>query len=127
PQAGRAARREDALPYGSAGRVTRPGGGRMAQRESASFTPRRSLVRSQYRPRCKASSVAPRTALILRSGWELSAYLEEFGRLSSPPRHGGAGCCALGEPSALFRRQDGRCLAVRPGVATTGRLLPRRS
>jgi hypothetical protein len=29
--------------------VTRPG--RLAQRESASFTPRRSLVRSQYRPR----------------------------------------------------------------------------
>ena len=27
-----------------------PGGGRLAQRESASFTPRRSLVRSQYRP-----------------------------------------------------------------------------
>jgi hypothetical protein len=26
------------------------GGGRLAQRESASFTPRRSLVRSQYRP-----------------------------------------------------------------------------
>jgi hypothetical protein len=25
--------------------------GRLAQRESASFTPRRSLVRSQYRPR----------------------------------------------------------------------------
>lgn len=28
----------------------RPGAGRLAQRESASFTPRRSLVRSQYRP-----------------------------------------------------------------------------
>ena len=28
----------------------RPSGGRLAQRESASFTPRRSLVRSQYRP-----------------------------------------------------------------------------
>src|SRR5262245_10564345 len=31
--------------------------GRLAQRESASFTPRRSLVRSQYRP--PVSSVAP--------------------------------------------------------------------
>jgi hypothetical protein len=31
--------------------AVRPGGeGRLAQRESASFTPRRSLVRSQYRP-----------------------------------------------------------------------------
>src|SRR6202020_321208 len=33
-----------------------PGGGRLAQRESASFTPRRSLVRSQYRPRSSAAS-----------------------------------------------------------------------
>ena len=32
-------------------RNTQPGDGRLAQRESASFTPRRSLVRSQYRPR----------------------------------------------------------------------------
>ena len=31
-----------------------PGCGRLAQRESASFTPRRSLVRSQYRPLCVA-------------------------------------------------------------------------
>jgi hypothetical protein len=30
--------------------VSERGGGRLAQRESASFTPRRSLVRSQYRP-----------------------------------------------------------------------------
>ena len=35
-------------------RVT--GGGRLAQRESASFTPRRSLVRSQYRPPSSAAS-----------------------------------------------------------------------
>ena len=56
----RAAEREHALPYGSAGRACRgaqppagghtTSGGRLAQRESASFTPRRSLVRSQYRP-----------------------------------------------------------------------------
>ncbi len=37
--------------------------------------------------RCKASSEAPRTALILRVGWELSPYWEKFGRLPSP-----AGC-----------------------------------
>src|SRR6266571_1267713 len=37
-----------------------PGGGRLAQRESASFTPRRSLVRSQYRPPSVASRVACR-------------------------------------------------------------------
>ena len=54
----RATRGLDALRYGGArgwpaGRATVPipsGGGRLAQRESASFTPRRSLVRSQYRP-----------------------------------------------------------------------------
>jgi hypothetical protein len=52
----RAVYREDALPYGSAGSGSDPSGqhrtsgGRLAQRESASFTPRRSLVRSQYRP-----------------------------------------------------------------------------
>jgi hypothetical protein len=49
-RARRATRRDDALPYGSAGTALKPGGGRLAQRESASFTPRRSLVRSQYRP-----------------------------------------------------------------------------
>src|SRR5580704_12352266 len=42
-----------------------PGGGRLAQRESASFTPRRSLVRSQYRPQHQASSEAPCTGLIV--------------------------------------------------------------
>ncbi len=31
--------------------------------------------------RCKARSEAPRTALILRVGWELSPYWEKFGRL----------------------------------------------
>src|SRR5260370_38434695 len=38
--------------HGAAGlrRQLRIGDGRLAQRESASFTPRRSLVRSQYRP-----------------------------------------------------------------------------
>src|SRR5712691_6584471 len=40
-----------ALPWVRPGRrFVVPGGGRLAQRESASFTPRRSLVRSQYRP-----------------------------------------------------------------------------
>ena len=33
--------------------------GRLAQRESASFTPRRSLVRSQYRPRVGATCLLP--------------------------------------------------------------------
>ena len=33
--------------------------------------------------RCKASSEAPRTALILRSGWGLSPYWEKSGRSSS--------------------------------------------
>ena len=37
-------------PMEAPGRGSRPDGGRLAQRESASFTPRRSLVRSQYRP-----------------------------------------------------------------------------
>ena|SRR5271170_3951226 len=57
---------KNALPYGGAGtrlpRGSAPGGqrrtsgGRLAQRESASFTPRRSLVRSQYRPPSSAAS-----------------------------------------------------------------------
>ena len=34
----------------SPGTQPRTSSGRLAQRESASFTPRRSLVRSQYRP-----------------------------------------------------------------------------
>ena len=50
----RAARAEtpaDALRYGAPGTpLAAPSPGRLAQRESASFTPRRSLVRSQYRP-----------------------------------------------------------------------------
>src|SRR5437879_8539039 len=40
----------DALVCGGQRAGTGPGAGRLAQRESASFTPRRSLVRSQYRP-----------------------------------------------------------------------------
>src|SRR5215813_11461808 len=43
---GRSMRYADTRPA----RTIRPGDGRLAQRESASFTPRRSLVRSQYRP-----------------------------------------------------------------------------
>src|SRR5690242_15662793 len=35
--------------------------------------------------RCKASSEALRTALILRSGWELSPYWEKSGRFPSRP------------------------------------------
>jgi hypothetical protein len=46
-RAGPAMRYADTRPE----RITGPGDGRLAQRESASFTPRRSLVRSQYRPR----------------------------------------------------------------------------
>ncbi len=49
--AGRAARPSCAtLWYGPWRMDSALGGGRLAQRESASFTPRRSLVRSQYRP-----------------------------------------------------------------------------
>src|SRR5882757_10925517 len=40
------------------GGLNRPGRGRLAQRESAPFTPERSLVRSQYRPPAKTSSLA---------------------------------------------------------------------
>jgi hypothetical protein len=43
-------------------RSTRPGDGRLAQRESASFTPRRSLVRSQYRPPGTRPGGGPRSA-----------------------------------------------------------------
>ncbi len=62
-----------ALPWVRPGRrFVVPGGGRLAQRESASFTPRRSLVRSQYRPPagswCQARSEALRTGLILLRG-----------------------------------------------------------
>src|ERR1022692_3007610 len=39
------------------------GHGRLAQRESASFTPRRSLVRSQYRPQ-PGSGVTPAQKLV---------------------------------------------------------------
>src|SRR5215469_4651050 len=49
---GRPSRGLDALLCGGCGAVMLPlVPGRLAQRESASFTPRRSLVRSQYRPR----------------------------------------------------------------------------
>ena len=62
----RAAGGPDALGCGGAGGELREqpdrdtvtvvsGGGRLAQRESASFTPRRSLVRSQYRPPSSAA------------------------------------------------------------------------
>ena len=40
------------------------GGGRLAQRESASFTPRRSLVRSQYRPPSSAAGSTSGTGLL---------------------------------------------------------------
>jgi hypothetical protein len=46
----------------NAGNASRAGGGRLAQRESASFTPRRSLVRSQYRPHRQSH---PQGSLIL--------------------------------------------------------------
>ena len=58
----RASGAEDALAYGDArdaaarDRLKSRGSGRLAQRESASFTPRRSLVRSQYRPLSSAAS-----------------------------------------------------------------------
>src|ERR1700730_11061737 len=35
--------------------------------------------------RCKARSEAPRTAPILRTGWELSPHWEKFGRLPFSP------------------------------------------
>ena len=50
------------------------GDGRLAQRESASFTPRRSLVRSQYRPPGIDQVRSSKTGLILRRGMGPSAY-----------------------------------------------------
>ena len=46
----------------------RIGGGRLAQRESASFTPRRSLVRSQYRPPSSPASCDRVTGHFSRPG-----------------------------------------------------------
>ena len=46
------------------GRQPRTSGGRLAQRESASFTPRRSLVRSQYRPPSSAAGCDLATGLL---------------------------------------------------------------
>jgi hypothetical protein len=48
---------------GSAGPI-QTGSGRLAQRESASFTPRRSLVRSQYRPPSSAAGSDHGTGLV---------------------------------------------------------------
>jgi hypothetical protein len=57
-----------ALRLGAPGRTdSAPGGGRLAQRESASFTPRRSLVRSQYRPPTSDGRVSPRDRPFLLS------------------------------------------------------------
>src|SRR5487761_571169 len=53
------------------GPATVPRSGRLAQRESASFTPRRSLVRSQYRPPALAQIRGSYTGLIPRRGWGL--------------------------------------------------------
>src|SRR5215469_16237413 len=57
---GRPSRGLDALLCGGCGAVMPPPvPGRLAQRESASFTPRRSLVRSQYRPRAGVACLLP--------------------------------------------------------------------
>jgi hypothetical protein len=102
----RAACREDALRFGSAGtrlpRDLRP------RKRSGPATgdwlsgraPRSHRGGHWFDPsiahRCKSRSQAPRIALILRCGWELSPYWEEFGRSCFPPGRGAARADARG-------------------------------
>jgi hypothetical protein len=68
-----------------AGGGPRPWRGRLAQRESASFTPRRSLVRSQYRPpRSPASS--PRGTGLRRLSCRNGCSCHRPSRLCAPRR-----------------------------------------
>jgi hypothetical protein len=68
-----------------AGGGPRPWRGRLAQRESASFTPRRSLVRSQYRPpRSQASS--PRGTGLRRLSCRNGCSCHRPSRLCAPRR-----------------------------------------
>ncbi len=93
----RAAGREYALPYGSAGR-----GCRRAEPSADSPVPAAGDWLSGRAPRshrgghwfdpsiahrCKARSEAPLAAPILLRGWELLPYWEIFGRPCSPARH----------------------------------------
>jgi hypothetical protein len=94
----RAVRRENALPYLSAGtrlprgpdpsRQRRTSGGRLAQRESASFTPRRSLVRSQYRPPGQSYADLSKDHSWGRRGWgEDSICFDHSGECRDPEAH----------------------------------------
>ena len=69
----------------SAMRYCSSSSGRLAQRESASFTPKRSLVRSQYRPRVgppglRSRNVPPRRSVVFY--WGLAPSV--FGGLRPP-------------------------------------------
>jgi hypothetical protein len=102
----RAVCREDALPYGSA--ATRLPRGRRPRKQSgpamgdwlSGRAPRSHRGGHWFDPsiahRCKSRSQAPRIALILRCGWELSPYWEEFGRSCFPPGRGAARADARG-------------------------------
>src|SRR5580693_7588453 len=80
----------------------RTSGGRLAQRESASFTPRRSLVRSQYRPPgqrlCRSSSKITMGAIPVARAGTLPAM---------------AGRRGWGEDSIYFDH-SGECRDLRP-------------
>ena len=107
----RAGCRQDALPYGSA--ATRLPPGRRPRKQSgpamgdwlSGRAPRSHRGGHWFDPsiahRCKSRSGAPRTALILRKGWELLPYWEEFGRSCSPTGPG------AGQANA--RGADGEC------------------
>jgi hypothetical protein len=74
-------------------------GGRLAQRESASFTPRRSLVRSQYRPPgqtpCRSPSTSPLGAIPVTVSTQRKHPARSPGA-ADPHHRGSAAARALG-------------------------------
>ena len=71
-------------------RLAASGRGRLAQRESASFTPRRSLVRSQYRPLCLgiATRYLLRAQALSPDGWTVHSRADPLDAEDETARRG---------------------------------------
>ena len=106
---------EDALIYW--------GSGRLAQRERASFTPKRSLVRSQYRPPARRRRLPDRSRRLLSlSDYAITDRREARVLRGRRPRCGSFDAVTL---AGLARRRGRHAGGVRPG-GPCRRCAPRR-